>query len=244
MAGRVPRRHRGLRDGRADRVVVDRDVTVRPPSPSFRYSSFCDVSGDQSDSFMVAVFHRDSDAAVIDALLEIRELLQSQSRDQTRARPPEALSPQRDHRGQVRGRLGGRRLRELRDHVQALGARPLRDLRRGPPSLLTSARARLLVVRLFNKANCLTRRGCHPPGTHDDLCNTAPAAMVITTTNRWVVVTDDVIARAKQPPLSSLGSPLRNLASALRVPMQTSTGNAAPGQRPPPVAASSTRNSQ
>jgi len=146
---------------------------------------------------MVAVFHRDSDAAVIDALLEIRELLQSQSRDQTRARPPEALSPQRDHRGQVRGRLGGRRLRELRDHVQALGARPLRDLRRGPPSLLTSARARLLVVSLFNKANCLTRRGCHPPGTHDDLCNTAPAAMAITTTNRWVVVTDDVIARAQ-----------------------------------------------
>jgi len=48
---------------------------------------------------MVAVFHRDSGAAVIDALLEIRELLQSQSRDQTRARPPEALSPQRDHTG-------------------------------------------------------------------------------------------------------------------------------------------------
>jgi hypothetical protein len=52
--------------------AVDRGVTVRPPRNDLRYSSFCDPSGGQRDSFSCAVSHVEGEAVVLDCLIEIK----------------------------------------------------------------------------------------------------------------------------------------------------------------------------
>ena len=52
--------------------LVDNGVTVRPPIPNVRYRSGCDPSGGSKDSFTLSICHDEDDAAVVDALVEIR----------------------------------------------------------------------------------------------------------------------------------------------------------------------------
>jgi hypothetical protein len=53
-------------------AAIDWDVVVRPPQRGTTYVAFADPSGGRSDSFTVAIGHRDATVYVIDALYERR----------------------------------------------------------------------------------------------------------------------------------------------------------------------------
>jgi hypothetical protein len=53
-------------------ACVDRGVLARPPRAGVRYACFIDPSGGAKDSYTAAVAHAEGNAAVLDALLEIR----------------------------------------------------------------------------------------------------------------------------------------------------------------------------
>ena len=52
--------------------LVDRGVVVRPPVPGVQYRAFSDPSGGVSDSFALAIAHRDGDVVILDHLTEVK----------------------------------------------------------------------------------------------------------------------------------------------------------------------------
>lgn len=59
-----------------DRAVVERcveaGVTERPYERKFRYTAFCDPSGGVNDPMTLGISHREGDAAVLDAIREVK----------------------------------------------------------------------------------------------------------------------------------------------------------------------------
>src|SRR5262249_13083231 len=52
-------------------AAVDAGVTARPPQPGVRFRAFCDASAGISDSFTLAVAHKQAEVVVLDHLTEI-----------------------------------------------------------------------------------------------------------------------------------------------------------------------------
>jgi hypothetical protein len=111
-------------------AAVERGVTVRRPLPGVFYRSFVDASGGVRDSFTAAVAHMDRDVAVLDCLFENPGSVQPRQRDRAGFRHAQIVSLSLDRGRQVCRRVGCRRVPQARDHLRAIRARPLRDLRR------------------------------------------------------------------------------------------------------------------
>ncbi len=182
-------------------AAVDRDALVRPPKPVLRYQSFRDPSGGASDSFTMAIAHREDDLAVLDLLYErkppfnpsevvgeVAELLASYRATQTTG----------DHYSaqwvvEAFAKHGIKYVHSERDRSAVyLDALPL----------FSSGRARLINnPRLVSQFAALERRTFsngrdrvdHPAGSrsHDDLSNAAAGALVLAASKRrGIVVTD------------------------------------------------------
>jgi hypothetical protein len=180
--------------------ATDRNVTVRPPVSGRSYFAFSDPSGGARDSFTTAIAHGESDTAVLDALLEIKapfnptsattqvvELLRSYGLRKTigdkyaAAWVVDAFAKQGityEHSERDRSAI----------YLDAL-------------PLFTSGRARILDnKRLASQFVSLERRTSsigkdrvdHGPGGHDDLCNSAAGALVLSAGKKRILITPEV----------------------------------------------------
>jgi hypothetical protein len=174
-------------------AAIDRGVTVRPPATAVhKYRSGCDPSGGSKDSFTAAVAHDEHGAAVLDCLIEIKPPFN----------PAEAVA-------QVAAMLRAYGLSETTGDryaaewvVSAFAANGItykhseRDrsaIYQDCLPLFTSGRARILDNQKLVSQFAQLERKISPMGKdridhgrgqggHDDLCNSAALAMVLSTT--------------------------------------------------------------
>ena len=173
------------------REVIDRcTVTHRTellPAPSTGYVAFTDPSGGSSDSFTLAIGHRDHDMGVLDCVREIKPPFSPES---TIKQFAELL--QRYGISKVEGdRFGGEFPREhFRNHgiTYTLAERPKSAIYTEFLPLMNSGKIELLdLPRLQNQLIGLERRTTragrdsvdHAPGQHDDVCNAVAGVMVL-----------------------------------------------------------------
>lgn len=183
-----------FRDDIADfvaREVVDactpQGLRELPPASSQRYHAFVDPSGGSSDSMTLAISHRESDVAVLDAVREVRPPFS-----------PEAVVADfallmRSYRVTevVGDRYAGEWPRErFRAHgiTYRVADNAKSDMYRDVLPLLNSRRVQLLDVPRLGSQFCgLERRTArggrdsidHGPGAHDDLANAATGALLL-----------------------------------------------------------------
>jgi hypothetical protein len=158
----------------------------RPPESSLRYRAFVDPSGGSSDSFTLAVGHREADELFHDCVREVRPPFSPESV------VTEFAATLKSYRiNKVVGdRYAGEWPREqFRKHGIAyeLSVKPKSDLYRDLLPLLNSRRVELLDhPRLINQLVSLERRTArggrdsidHPPGGHDDVANAVAGALL------------------------------------------------------------------
>ncbi|MGP5563692.1 hypothetical protein [Vreelandella alkaliphila] len=157
-----------------------------PPVSGIQYNAFTDPSGGSVDSWTLAITHREDDNVVLDAMrsrkppfspagvvAEFAELLKSYG-----------------IRTVTGDRYGGQFPKELFDQhgiTYEVADRPRSDLYRDTLPLLNSERVELLdskqLVKEFVSLERRTARSGkdsidHPPGQHDDLCNSVAGAIV------------------------------------------------------------------
>ncbi len=174
--------------------LVDRGVVVRPPVPGVQYRAFSDPSGGVSDSFALAIAHRDGDVVILDHLTEVK--------------PPFNPAETTASMAAVLRQYG---LRECRGDrysamwvVEAFRANKISyvhsDLDRSAIyqdalPLFTSGKVRLLdndrlvaqFAALERKTSARGDRINHPArgGHHDDLSNAASGAPTLAATDRY-----------------------------------------------------------
>jgi hypothetical protein len=174
--------------------LVDRGVVVRPPVPGVQYRAFSDPSGGVSDSFALAIAHRDGDVVILDHLTEVK--------------PPFNPAETTASMAAVLRQYG---LRECRGDrysamwvVEAFRANKISyvhsDLDRSAIyqdalPLFTSGKVRLLdndrlvaqFAALERKTSARGDRINHPArgGHHDDLSNAASGALTLAATDRY-----------------------------------------------------------
>ncbi len=189
-------------------AAIDRNVIVRPPASSIRYTAGCDASGGRNDSFTAAIAHREHDGKIVLDLAYERK-------------PPfnpsevvaEIVALMREYRcAQITGdkyaagwvveafqKAGARYIQSDRDR-SAIYMDTL--------PLFTSGRARLLdSPRLISQFAALERRTfstgrerIDPGPGHDDLCNSAAIAMSLVGKHAGpILVSDAVLARSLMP---------------------------------------------
>jgi hypothetical protein len=184
--------------GYVDRALVesavDRGVVVRPPRSGLVYKAFADPSGGVSDSFTLAVAHKDGDVVVLDHVSEVRPPFN----------PAETMA-------RMAATLRQYGLREVRGDrysamwvVEAARANQIAyihsDLDRSGIygdclPLFTSGKVRLLDNdRLVGQFAALERKTSqrgdridHPARGQDDLCNAAAGALTLAATERFDV---------------------------------------------------------
>lgn len=175
-----------LFDPEAVRAVTMRDRRELPPAESLRYYAFVDPSGGSSDSFTLAIAHREGERAVLDVVREIR--------------PP--FSPESvvaDYADLLRSyqivmvtgdRYAGEWPRErfaLHDIRYVPSERTRSDLYRELLPLVNGGRVELLdlprlAAQLVGLERHVARSGKdtidHAPGGHDDVANAVAGALV------------------------------------------------------------------
>ena len=191
-------------------AAVDSGVTVRPPSGNQRvhYHAGLDPSGGAKDSFTAAIAHNENGVAVLDCLVEIKSPFNPTGATETIAETLKAYNVRvatgdKYAAGWVVdafAKCGIRYQHSERDRSQIyLDAMPL----------FTSGRARLLDnQRLVTQFAQLERRTSsmgrdkvdHGKGGHDDLCNAAALAMVLTASKRSsLFISESLVRRTAQP---------------------------------------------
>jgi hypothetical protein len=172
-------------------AAVDRGVVVRRRLPEAKYHGFCDPSGGASDSFALAIAHREKDTVLLDALIE-------------RLAP---FNPT-DVVAEMAQTLREYGLTEVRGDryaaawpVAAFAAHGIRYLHHDKDRsavysdvlpLFTSGRLRLLDHhKLVSQFTALERRVTptrdkidHPVGGHDDLANACAGALTLAVAKR------------------------------------------------------------
>ena len=194
-----------------DRALVeaatDTGIIVRAPQPGIRYVGFVDASGGRGDSFTCGIAHRESDKAVLDCLIEIRSPFDPDvaTRDVAIVLKSYGISKTTaDHyaagwvvsafaRNGVKLEHSDRNRSEI--YLDAL-------------PLFTAGRVKLIDnPRLASEFWSLERRTFpsgqdkvnHPPGGHDDCCNSAAGALVAAMGRRSFVISKEVLAAATLP---------------------------------------------
>jgi hypothetical protein len=171
---------------------VDSGTFERPPLPGLRYVAFTDPSGGASDSFTIAVAHKDADTLFLDCIREVRPPFS-----------PEAVIGEfaqlcKTYRiNKVVGdRYAGEFPRELFRKFgisYELSAAPKSDLYRDTLPLINSRRVALLDHnKMVNQFIGLERRTArsgrdsidHAPGAKDDICNAVAGALTASAVRR------------------------------------------------------------
>lgn len=189
--------------------AVDRDVVVRPPAEGIHYFAFADPSGGISDSFTLAIAHREAgNVGVLDCLSEWRSPFN----------PSSVVA-------EIADLLHSYRLGTLRGDkyaanwvTEAFRAQSIRyessDLDRSAIyenaiPLFSSGRARILdherLVQQFHGLERRTRAGGrdridHAANAHDDLANACAGALVSAAGRKGpIVIDDELLARSRIP---------------------------------------------
>ena len=187
--------------------AIDTGVRVRPPQPNTRYVSFCDASGGRGNSFTCGIAHAEGQTAVLDSLVEFRS-------------PFDPDSVTRDVCTVLRSYHISRTVADSYAAnwiVGAFGRNGIRlehsernrsEIYLDALPLFTSGRVKLIDnQRLAAQFYGLERRTFpsgqdkvnHPPGAHDDCCNSAAGALVAAMGRRSVVISKEVLAAARLP---------------------------------------------
>ena len=177
-------------EGFVNREAVEACVALgcyeRPAQPKLRYAAFIDPSGGASDSFTLAIAHRDGDSIFLDCVREVRPPFSPE------AVVAEFASTLKAYRV---SRVDGDRYAGLWPVEQfakcgiryAQAAKPKSDLYRDLLPLLNSRRVELLdhpklVAQLVGLERRTARGGRdsidHAPGSHDDVANAVAGALL------------------------------------------------------------------
>ena len=157
-----------------------------PPQPNLRYVAFTDPSGGSSDSFTLAVAHRDADQIYLDAIREVRPPF---SPEAIVAEFSATLKSYKISKTTGDKYAGVWPVEVFRKHGIAYeqSAKPKSDLYLGLLPLLNSRRVELLDhPRLINQLVSLERRTArsgrdsidHAPSAHDDIANACAGALL------------------------------------------------------------------
>lgn len=201
------------------REVVDAAIAPGrhelPPLSGITYVAFTDPSGGSSDSFTLAVAHRDKDGrAVLDAVRERRPPF---SPDGVIQEFSELLKTYRIHKV-VGDRYAGEFPRErFRVHgcEYALAEKPKSDIYRDLLPILNSGKAELLDLPRLTAQLCgLERRTARggrdsidhaPGGAHDDVANCVAGALLLAVGRKApMIITDEILARSRAAPARSV----------------------------------------
>ncbi len=186
-------------------AAVDAGVTVRPPVPGVVYFGFADPSGGVSDFFTCAVAHRQGDAVVLDALVEIAAPFNPtaatrQIAGMLQAYRIAAVTGDRYAAGWVVdafAKTGVRYLHSERDR-SAIYADALPLFTSGRARLVDNRRLVLQFASLERRASAMREKIDHPRGggAHDDLSNAAAGALVMAASRRGPIrISDEALAR-------------------------------------------------
>jgi hypothetical protein len=184
-------------------AAVDRGVRVRPPVPRVQYHSFVDASGGVSDSFTCGIAHAEDRTAVLDCLVEIRPPFNP---DVATAQIADVLKSYRCH-STTGDRYGAQWTVSAFQRYGIRYGHSERDrsaIYLDTLPLFSSGRVRLLDnARLVSQFASLERiaspagkdRVQKPRGSgHDDVCNSAAGALVLSLANQsWC--TPEVVSR-------------------------------------------------
>ncbi len=173
-------------------AAVDPSVTVRPPRPDIRYTSFCDPSGGQADSFTAAIAHKENDAAVLDCLIEIKPPFNSIAATEQVAATLKSFNCNKTVGDKYAAnwvvdafkQCGITYEHSERDRSQIyLDTLPL--FTSGRVKLLDNPRLIHQFASLERTAGSLSRdKVDHGRGGHDDLCNAAAGSLIRAVTAR------------------------------------------------------------
>jgi hypothetical protein len=189
-------------------AAVDRDVVVRPPATDTRYFAFADPSGGISDSFTLAIAHREpKNVAVLDCLrewkapfnpasvvAEIADLLRSYR-----------LTTLRGDRYAASWVVEAFRAQQIRYDASELDRSAIYE---NAIPLFASGRARILdnerLLQQFHSLERRTRAGGrdridYSSGAKDDLANACAGALVAAVGRKVMEISEDVIRRASVP---------------------------------------------
>jgi hypothetical protein len=183
-------------DAAVIQACTDYGVTVRPPQKGVVYKSFCDPSGGSRDSFTCAISHMESNVAILDALHEVKPPFNPTSATQQIA----DLLLSYNIKNTVGDRYAGQWVIAAFAKCgikYAHSARNRSELYLDCMPLLTSGRCRLLDNRkLAQQFGALERRTSslgkdvidHGPNGHDDSCNSAAGALVLSAKGSGVTI--------------------------------------------------------
>lgn len=168
--------------------AVDYGITVRPPQAGIEYRSFCDPSGGARDSFTAAVAHEEAGVAVLDCLVEIKAPFNPT--DATRQiadvlKSYGLINTKGDKYGaqwivDSFARCGISYCHSDRDR-SAIYLELLPLFMSGRVRLLDNSRLRTQFASLERRTSAVGKdRVDHGPGGHDDLCNSAGGALLLT----------------------------------------------------------------
>jgi hypothetical protein len=157
-----------------------------PPLSAHQYAAFVDPSGGSSDSYTLAIAHREKDRSILDCVREYRPPFSPEA-----VTHDIAIILKRYRISRVTGdRYGGEFPRELFRKVGItydLSDKPKSDIYRDMLPMLNSGRVELLdLPRVVGQLCGLERRTArggkdsidHAPGAHDDLVNSVAGALL------------------------------------------------------------------
>jgi hypothetical protein len=168
-------------------ACISHGVFERPPATGIGYKAFCDPSGGSSDSFTMAIAHRDADRGVLDVVREYRPPFSPENVVHELASLLKSYSVDRC----ASDRWGGEFVRELfsRQGIRLVPSDKVKsDLYL---DLLPALNSRLVDLldnpRLLSQLISLERhttsvgrdRVDHPPRQHDDVANACAGALTL-----------------------------------------------------------------
>jgi hypothetical protein len=168
-------------------AVVPRGRLELMPASDVRYVGFVDPSGGSADAMTLAIAHMDRDLVVLDLVREVRPPFSPESVVSEFAGVLKSYGISRVVGDRYAGEWPRERFR-VNGIEYATSEKTKSDLYQGLLPLINSGRCELLDnPRLINQLCNLERRTArggrdsidHPPGQHDDLCNSTAGALVL-----------------------------------------------------------------
>jgi hypothetical protein len=197
----------GLMSREAVEACVSIGVRERGPLSEVSYVAFTDPSGGSADSFTLAIGHAQDDMAFLDAVREVRPPFSPESVVDDFAKLMKSYGIATVTGDRYAGEWPREQFRK-REIDYELADRPCSDLYRDLLPVVNSRKVDLLDnERLVNQLVSLERRTArsgkdsisHPPGSHDDLCNSVAGVVAMLGDGdcsydqslSWVGATDD-----------------------------------------------------
>jgi hypothetical protein len=170
-------------EGFVIREVVEACVTdgvfEREPRPGLRYTAFTDPSGGSSDSFTLAIAHKDTDNFILDCVREVKPPFSPEGVVSEFAQVCKSYRISKVTGDRYAGEWPREQFRKCGIQYE-LSSKPASDLYRDLLPLLNSRRVELLDnKKLIAQLTSLERRTArsgrdqisHPAGSHDDIAN-------------------------------------------------------------------------